>query len=112
MLEYLLFRAGLFHIKPTNLYQHCICSNHLKYLTVIDRKRCHICKPLREQEITGNNDMRQVSKPIALGIWEEGQPEHNWALYGRPICGKCRKYYENKYLTNEMGKKADTIFGE
>ncbi|CAF4119051.1 unnamed protein product [Rotaria sp. Silwood2] len=41
---------------------------------------------------------------------KEGQPDHNWALYDRPICGKCRRFYENKYLTHEIRSKADTVF--
>ena len=78
----------------------------------MDRKRCYVCKPIRRQDRTSDNDVWKISKPLALGIWEEGQPYDNWALYGRPICGNCRRYFEKKYLTNEMKERADTIFGK
>ncbi|CAF2325398.1 unnamed protein product [Rotaria sp. Silwood2] len=78
----------------------------------MDNKRRHVCKPLGKQDSADNSDVRLVSKAVAIGIWEKGQPDHNWALYDRPICGKCRKFYENKYLTHEMRSKADTVFGK
>lgn len=112
MLEYLLCRAGLFSLQPTNLFLHHICSNHLTFFTLAEKKRCHVCKLVRDKGTVGIKDIRSISKALAIGIWEEGQPVHNWALYGRPICGSCRKYYEKKYLTDEMRKKADAVFGK
>ncbi|CAF4275193.1 unnamed protein product, partial [Rotaria magnacalcarata] len=40
MLEYLSYRAALFHLQPTNLYHHHICLKHWKYLTSAEKKRC------------------------------------------------------------------------
>ncbi|CAF2117719.1 unnamed protein product [Rotaria magnacalcarata] len=111
MLEYLSYRAALFHLQPTNLYHHHICLKHWKYLTSAEKKRCIACRLLREQDSASSSDVHLVSKPLAIGIWEEGQPANNLAMYDRPICGKCRKYYEEKYLTDEMREKADTVFG-
>ena len=112
ILEYLLFRAGLFHLQPTNLYYHHICSNHLGYLTLMGKNRCYACKHVRKQDGVGKTEMRLVSKALAIGIWKGGQPDQNWALFDRPICGTCRRYCENKYLTDEIRSKADTIFGK
>ncbi|CAF2119178.1 unnamed protein product [Rotaria magnacalcarata] len=110
MLEYLLYRAALFHLQPINLYHHHFCLKHWKYLTSAEKKRCNVCRLLREQDSASSSDVRLVSKPLAIGIWEEGQPANNLGMYDRPICGKCRKYYEEKYLTDEMREKADTVF--
>ncbi|CAF4448055.1 unnamed protein product [Rotaria sp. Silwood2] len=65
---------------------------------------------MRKEDVTSTSDIRNISKPVALGIWEEGYPKHRWAFYDKPVCGKCRKYFESKYLTKEMRCKADTIF--
>jgi len=77
-----------------------------------DKKRCHTCISIRKEDVTSTSDIRNISKSVALGIWEEGYPKHRWAFYDKPVCGKCRKYFESKYLTKEMRCKADTIFGK
>ncbi|CAF5079346.1 unnamed protein product, partial [Rotaria magnacalcarata] len=52
-----------------------------------EKKRCNVCRLLREQDSASSSDVRLVSKPLAIGIWEEGQPANNLAMYDRPICG-------------------------
>ncbi|CAF4266209.1 unnamed protein product, partial [Rotaria magnacalcarata] len=86
MLEYLLYCAALFHLQSTNLYHHHFCLKHWKYLTSTEKKRCNVCRLLREQDSASSSDVRLVSKPLAIGIWEEGQPANNLAMYDRPIC--------------------------
>ncbi|CAF5228599.1 unnamed protein product, partial [Rotaria magnacalcarata] len=86
MLEYLLYCAALFHLQSTNLYHHHFCLKHWKYLTSTEKKRCNVCRLLREQDSASSSDVRLVSKPLAIGIWEEGQPANNLGMYDRPIC--------------------------
>jgi hypothetical protein len=52
-----------------------------------------------------------VSKALALGMWEEGQPKFSWVVFERLICSTCRKLFEKKYLNDTLRKKCDELFG-
>ena len=82
ILKYLLYLAALFHRQPINLHHQYVCSNHLKCLTSAEKRRCHVCKPLRQQDTVDCIDVRPISKPLTVGIWEENRLLHSWATYG------------------------------
>ncbi|CAF3098566.1 unnamed protein product, partial [Rotaria sp. Silwood2] len=87
MLEYLLYRAGFFHLEHRNLCQYKICENHYKYLTSYDHKdNCKLCKAVRQCPTTGTSSLRSVTKPMALRVWQEGYLMHTWAVYGKSVC--------------------------
>lgn len=112
-LEYLLFRAGFFSLQPTNINHHHICSNHLKRLltTVEKSQRCSVCVPIRNRLSADRSGLRRISKAVALGIWEEGQPNYSWVVFERLACYRCRRFFEEKYLNDAMQKKSDELFG-
>jgi len=113
-LEYLLFRAGLFHLQPTNINNHHICTNHLDhFLSASEKvKRCSSCVPIRDRRSASVSGLRRACKAVALGIWEEGRPHHSWVLFGRLICATCRLLFEEKYSNDAMRKKCDELFGK
>jgi hypothetical protein len=113
-LEYLLFRAGFFFLQPTNISHHHICSNHLKCLlsTTEKSRRCKLCVPIRNQSSAGQSGLRRVSKTVALGIWEEGQPSYSWVVFDCLACVNCRRFFERKHLNDSMRQKSDQLFGE
>jgi hypothetical protein len=80
MLEYVFFRAALFTLPATNICKRNICSNHFKELMSRSEDenswRCELCKPVCKEEAERNNDIRRVSKQLALVLWEEGQPKN------------------------------------
>lgn len=113
MLEYLLFRAGLFHLEKKNLCRFGICERHFEYLTATDRKDyCKACKPVFNRSTSFNNSLQFVSKSVAFRIWKKGYPEHTWALYGRPICPSCRKHFGTSDDTEDASSETDQIFSE
>jgi hypothetical protein len=93
LLEYLLFKGGVFNLHPTNIIESDICSL--------------VCK----RQAASINGVRRVSKPLALAIWEYGQPQEKWAFYDQPICDHCRKYLTANILSDEVRSKCDHIFG-
>jgi hypothetical protein len=113
-LEYLLFRAGFFFLQPTNINRQHICSNHLKHLMPMSEKsmRCKLCVPIRNQPSAGQSGMRRVSKALALGIWEEGHPNHSWVVFENLVCINCRRFFEKKYLNDAMRQKSDALFSK
>ena len=74
--------------------------------------RCKLCVPIRNQASAGQSGMRRVSKVLALGIWEEGQPNHSWVVFESLVCIKCRRFFEKKYLNDAMRRKSDELFGK
>jgi hypothetical protein len=113
LLEYLLFKGGVFNLHPTNIIESDICSNHIKHLSSGGEynKRCHTCKLVCKRQAASINGVRRVSKPLALAIWEYGQPQEKWAFYDQPICDHCRKYLTANILSDEVRSKCDHIFG-
>ena len=113
-LEYLLFRAGFFFLQPTNISHHHICSNHLNCLMSVAEKsrRCKLCVPIRNQSSAGQSGLRRVSKTVALGIWEDGQPNYSWVVFDCLACVNCRRFFERKHLNDSTRQKSDQLFGE
>jgi hypothetical protein len=74
--------------------------------------RCKLCVPIRNQASAGQSGVRRVSKALALGIWEEGQPNHSWVVFESLVCIRCRRFFEKKYLNDAMRRKSDELFGK
>ncbi|CAF1676555.1 unnamed protein product, partial [Adineta ricciae] len=111
MLEYLLYRAGYFHLQYTNLCQYKICKNHYDYLTSRERNdSCRLCKTVRGCPTAGTTHLRTVTKSLALQVWKEGRPMYTWAVYAKPVCNNCRKYVEIMNDTTTMRSTSEHWF--
>ncbi|CAF1471747.1 unnamed protein product [Adineta ricciae] len=103
MLEYLLYRAGCFHLQHTNLCQYKICTNHYDYLTSRERNNsCRLCKTVRGCPTVRTTHLQAVTKSLALQVWKEGRPVYTWVVYAKPVCSICRKYFDRANDTNAM----------
>lgn len=70
-LENLLLLAGFCDLKPTNLYNYTICSNHQKALHNVRHRRriCHLCIDVLHKAKRSNAFLQRVTKALAIRIW-------------------------------------------
>ncbi len=108
-LEYLLLLAGRFSIPSDNLYRLHICSSHYHdLLKVVPKKRCELCKILRNKSAFCSNlsSLRPLSKSSAVALWHARQ----FSFYQHWTCTECRHFIEREYVTEETMKLADQIY--
>ncbi len=70
-LEHLLLLAGCYELKPTNLYNEVICSNHRNSLLSLWRRKnnCQLCVDAFNNKKRSNASLQRVRKQLALRVW-------------------------------------------